>query len=167
MSDLKQENKIVGFQKYHHIRNNTNGDVPLNIIDTIEEWTEEGHQYLYEQNLERIKELEQFLKQQNINIDESGLYRRTDWDPLMKAKAGDIIDIVRLTSWSLNENLPDTVYQDCKSVKLIIENQTIAGIEVSIISAYPKEQEVMVSPCKIRVNERNDDFLKVSYIGAI
>lgn len=133
------------------------------IKETILEWTNEGHEYLYQEQPERMKSLEHELSNQSLHLDFQ-LYRRTDWHPIMQAQTGNIIPLDRVSSWSYNVDIPNAKYEGIDSVLLILGPGIVKGVDIADISSYKEEQEVMLAPAKFYVESRKGDILYVKYI---
>lgn len=138
------------------------GDIPSNIRDVISEWTYEGHSYLYDEQPANMKVLEDYLSDQSTSIDT--IYRRTDWLPVLQAKIGDVIKLTRVTSWSYDRQIPDQMYEGVSSYLLILSNAKVKGIDVVDISFYKEEDEIMLAPCTVLVDDKIEDTLYVSYV---
>jgi hypothetical protein len=79
------------------------------------------------------------------------LYRRTDWQPVMSAKIGDIVHLNRVSSWSLNTVIPDAMYENTNSRLLILENCIVCGRNVTDISIYKDKEEILLAPIKLKI----------------
>lgn len=137
-------------------------ELPESIRETLQIWTEEGPDYLYENEPNSIRELTQFLDGRSLFVPE--LYRRTNYQPIMELRTGDSILVPRLTSWSRNPLMPDWKYEGIPSVKLVLRNTTVKGLNVSDISLYHGEGEVILSPGKLVVKSRFGDILLVDFL---
>lgn len=137
--------------------------VPKNIKSTISEYTYNGYLYLYEEQPENMRDLENYLETQSIYIDIA--YRRTDYHPFLNAKAGDILKLTRVSSWSRNNVVPNEMYEGTTSVMLILENTYVRGLDVTPISFFKNEEEILLAPCEIYVSSITDDVLTIKYIS--
>ncbi len=138
--------------------------IPQDIKNTILEWTNEGHEYLYQEEPDRMKSLEQWLDHQPLYLN-TPINRRTDWSSIMQAQPGDIITLNRVSSWSGNVEIPNAKYENIDSVLLILDRGLIKGVEISNISSCPEEEEVMLAPARFSVKSRIGDVLYVKYIS--
>ena len=154
---MDQSKKKINFKSYKMSM------IPEHFRKTILEWTNEGNEYLYEEQPERMTLLEQWLYDQELKIDEP-IYRRTDWDPILRAQEGDVIKSTRVSSWSRNRMIPDAKYEGIKSVLLILEKTTVKGVDVMEISSYFEEEEVLLAPANFFVEKREGNVLYVKYI---
>lgn len=136
--------------------------LPESIYETLLEWTNEGADYLYDEAPDRITELEEYLSSQRLNVE--ALYRRSNWKPLMQARPGEVLKLPRISSWSRNAEMPDLKYEGIPSVKLILRQADVPGLDVASISPFPNEQEVLLAPLSLRIISRNDDELLVQPI---
>lgn len=132
------------------------------ILETIQEWVNEGYEYLYQESPDRMKELETYLLKQNSQI--SILYRRTDWPPMLNAKSGDLVEMNRISSWSQSSRMPDQKYEGIPSVMLILRQSQIRGSDVSEFSPFKNEREFLLAPCHLFVEAKNGDILEVRYV---
>lgn len=136
--------------------------LPESIYETILEWTNEGADYLYDEAPDRIAELDEYMRSQHLHV--KALYRRTNYGPSMKAQVGDVIELPRISSWSRNIDMPDLKYEGIPSVKLILRDVDVRGLDVASISPFPSEQEVLLAPLSLRVIKRDHDELLVKPI---
>lgn len=137
--------------------------IPVGIAETILEWTNEGHEYLYLEEPERMTQLELFLKTCKFEID-GDIYRRTDFKPILTAQKGDSIDLNRVSSWSTDLNIVNAKYENMISVLLILGSEIVNGLDVSHLSSHPDESEILLAPIKLFVIDRTDDVLTVKVI---
>ena len=130
------------------------------ITDAILEWTNEGHEYLYDEKPKLMGEVEKWLSTQTAEID--SIYRRTSWPTIMSALPGEVLVVPCISSWSRNSEMPDQKYEGIDSVKLILSSEDpVRGFDVEKISPYHEEEEVLLAPCTLVVLSRKDDVLVV------
>lgn len=137
-------------------------NIPKNIRKIISEWTYEGHSYLYDEQPDNMSVLEDYLDTITTHVDK--IYRRTDYHAILNAKVGDLISMNRVTSWSFNKDIPDAMYEGMESVLITIKNDDVRGVDVTDISFYKEEEEILLAPCLLYVETRDLDVLKVSYM---
>lgn len=89
----------------------------------ISEYAYEGYLYMYDEQPDNMRQLEQFLSEQSLHV--STLYRRTDWSPILKAQTCDTLILNRVSSWSYNDIIPNAMYDGIASVMLILSDATI------------------------------------------
>jgi len=76
--------------------------------DSLREYSQEGYQYMNEEQPENMQMIEDWLDNQQIFLD-FNLYRRTDYEPYLSLQEGDTILLNRVTSWSSSEEIPDDI----------------------------------------------------------
>jgi hypothetical protein len=131
------------------------------ITDLILEYTQEGYLYLYEEQPENMEKLHSYLSSQQLQ-GEVVLFRRTDWEPFLKAKEGDKIINNRVTSWSRDDMIVNDMYDGVDSVYLILENfDKTRGVDVSTISIYKDEHEILLTPSIFTIVTREEDIIWV------
>jgi hypothetical protein len=133
-----------------------------NIRLTIEEYTNEGYEYLYDEQPSEMEALEKYLQQQKYFARE--IYRRTDYQPFMNCKKGDILNSNRVSSWSLSYDIPNSQYEGIDSIMFILHSQNVNGLDISNISPYGEEKEILLTPCKLMVVDRDGDEVIVKCI---
>ena len=129
----------------------------------IQEWCYEGHSYLYDEQPADMKLLEAYLDSQTT-LTVGSIYRRTDRAPVMEAQEGDVIRLDRVTSWSGNPDICDAMYEEVESCMLVLVDELVRGVHVTDISFYKDEEEMMLSPCTLKVTKKSGDVLECSYI---
>jgi hypothetical protein len=85
----------------------------------------------------------------------------------LNAKEGDLIHIERVSSWNFNQELPDAMYEGITSRLLILTNEDVKGIDVTDISFYKEEEEVLLAPCYLFVKRKISDALEVGYVNKV
>jgi hypothetical protein len=117
-------------------------DTRLPFFDLLQEWSEEGHLYLYDEQPEAMHRLETYLETQVSHYDL--LYRRTDWAPFMTAEVGDVVVNNRCSSWSQENLYINDMYDGVPSVLLVLENQDLPAVEMAGISSWTIECEALI-----------------------
>lgn len=133
-----------------------------NIHETILEWTNDGFEYLYEEQLPRMKQVERYLANERTYVDI--IYRRTDWAPILNAQRGDLIQLTRVSSWSFSPDVPNQKYDGITSRLLILRTAEVRGIDVSDISSFRSEKEVLLAPCSLFIEKIDHDVIEAKYV---
>jgi len=129
--------------------------------EIILEYTYEGYLYLYDEQADNMKLLHTYLSRMILQ-GEVVLFRQTDWAPLLNAKAGDAITVDRVSSWSRDDWIVGEMYDTIESVLLILESfDTVRGLDVSTISTYKDEHEILLTPSIFHVLRREGNTLWV------
>lgn len=95
------------------------------------------------------------------------LYRATDNIDIIKANVSDVINLNKITSWSLDFNMSNEKYKGTDYRLLVISNQTIKGIDISKISTFPDELEVLLAPCSLFVISITNYIINLKYINTV
>ena len=138
-------------------------EVPKDIRNIISEYTVEGYLYLYTEQPSNMKLLHGYLNNCIFDSNES-IYRRTDLESILKANISDVIELERVSSWSYNTNTPNAMYEGIPSRILILRDTRVHGLDVTPISFYKEEAEVLLAPCKLRITSIFQDIVEVSYL---
>lgn len=138
---------------------------PKEIVSALLEWTNDGYEYLYDENPELMKKVEDFLIKKRTKI--STIYRRSDWIPILNANQGDLLELNRISSWSYDYDMPNQKYEGIDSRMLILNNSIVKGMDIDDISPYKDEQEIILAPCLLFVEKKEGDILYVKTINKI
>jgi hypothetical protein len=129
------------------------------IKETIQEYAYEGYTYLYDEEPERMRELEVYLSKQKYHA--RVLYRRTDYPPFLRLKEGDTFHSSRVSSWSETCVVPNAKYEGIESVLFVLYECDVDGLDIQHISPYPEEREVLLAPCHFKVMDRREDRITI------
>jgi len=131
------------------------------VKDLLLEYSHEGYTYMNEEQPEDMKIIIEWIKEQECYLDVP-LYRRSDYASYLALKEGDVDLFDRVTSWSLDWDVPDEMYEGVESLKFILEptNELIHAADLREYSFLgDAEAEFLFVPLIVKVTKRKDDLL--------
>lgn len=129
-------------------------------VDLIEEYCQEGYLYLYDDKPLEMERLDNYIKQQELYVDV--IHRGTDYYLWLNVEVGDIVNIKRVQSWTRDINIAEVIYEGVDHVILTIKDEIVTCLDISNISYFKEEMEILLSSNKFKVIDKQDNKLVVT-----